>query len=72
MIQQCNARAICIFSLYRMSQRHPVYLQNTANSSNVKNYIAVVGRKRDDLDDKADYGEKLVIRCVQHGLSTCG
>jgi len=40
--------------------------------SNVKNYIALVGNKDDDLDEKCGYyGEKIVLRAQQLGLNTC-
>ena len=40
--------------------------------SGVKNYIALVGRKSPDLQEKAGYyGEKLVLRAQHLGLNTC-
>ncbi|WRS27566.1 nitroreductase family protein [Oscillospiraceae bacterium MB08-C2-2] len=40
--------------------------------SNVRNYIALVGKKSDTLDEKCGYyGEKVVLRAQQLGLSTC-
>ena len=73
MIQQCNHEGDMHFQLIQDEPKaFSSLLAKYGKFSNVKNYIAVVGRKRDDLDDKAGYyGEKLVIRCVQHGLSTC-
>jgi len=39
---------------------------------NVKNCIAIVGKKSKDLDEKAGYyGEKIVIKATQLGLNTC-
>lgn len=39
---------------------------------NVKNYIALVGEKGPDLEEKCGYwGEKLVLRAQQLGLNTC-
>lgn len=39
---------------------------------NVNNYIALVGEKTADLDEKAGYyGEKIVIRAQQLGLNSC-
>lgn len=38
----------------------------------VENYIALVGRKGADLDEKAGYyGEKLVLKAQELGLNTC-
>lgn len=40
--------------------------------SNVKNYIALVGEKGADLDEKSGYyGEKIVLEAQRLGLSTC-
>lgn len=39
---------------------------------NVKNYIALTGKKSDDLDEKCGYyGEKIVLKAQQLGLNTC-
>jgi len=39
---------------------------------NVKNYIAIVGNKSEDLDEKIGYyGEKIVLKATQLGLNTC-
>ena len=38
----------------------------------VENYIALVGKKSADLDEKAGYyGEKLVLKAQELGLNTC-
>lgn len=40
--------------------------------SGVENYIALVGKKEADLDEKAGYyGEKLVLKAQELGLNTC-
>lgn len=40
--------------------------------NNVKNYIALVGKKDDGLDEKCGYyGEKIVLKAQQLGLNTC-
>ena len=39
---------------------------------NAQNYIALVGKKADDLEEKCGYyGEKIVLRATQLGLHTC-
>lgn len=39
---------------------------------NVKNYIAIVGKKGRDLQEKSGYyGEKIVLKATQLGLNTC-
>lgn len=40
--------------------------------SGVKNYIALIGKKSADLDEKCGYyGEKVVLKAQQLGLNTC-
>ena len=40
--------------------------------SGVKNYIAIVGKKGSDVQEKCGYyGEKLVLLAAQLGLNTC-
>lgn len=40
--------------------------------SGVKNYIALVGKKSKDLDEKIGYyGEKIVLKAQEMGLNTC-
>lgn len=40
--------------------------------SGVRNYIALIGKKGADLDEKCGYyGEKLVLKAQQLGLNTC-
>lgn len=39
---------------------------------NVKNYIAIVGKKADDLQERCGYyGEKVVLKAAELGLNTC-
>jgi hypothetical protein len=39
---------------------------------NVKNYIALVGKKGKDLEEKCGYwGEKIVLCATQSGLASC-
>ena len=39
---------------------------------NVKNYIALVGKKNNELEEKCGfYGEKIVLKAQQLGLNTC-
>lgn len=40
--------------------------------NNVKNYIALVGKKGSDLEEKCGYyGQKIVLKAQQLGLNTC-
>lgn len=42
------------------------------NFSGVRNYIALIGKKSPDLDEKCGYyGEKVVLKAQQLGLNTC-
>ena len=39
---------------------------------NVRNYIALIGKKEESLEEKSGYyGEKIVLRAQQLGLNTC-
>jgi hypothetical protein len=43
-----------------------------ANFSGAKNFFVLVGKKGDDLEEKAGYyGERLVLKAQQLGLNTC-
>ena len=40
--------------------------------SGVRNYIALVGKNAEDLDERAGYyGERIVLKAQQLGLNTC-
>ncbi len=40
--------------------------------SNAKNYVVLIGKKSDDLDEKVGYyGEKVVLKATEMGLGTC-
>lgn len=40
--------------------------------SNVRNYVALIGKKDAALDEKIGYyGEKIALRAQQLGLNTC-
>lgn len=40
--------------------------------SNVRNYIGLIGKKEEDLDEKVGYyGERIVLKAQQLGLNTC-
>lgn len=48
------------------------FMAHYGKFSGVKNYIAVVGKKGSDLDEKCGYyGEKAVLYAQQLGLNTC-
>ena len=48
------------------------FMAHYGNFKGVSNYIALVGKKCKDLDEKCGYyGERLVLRAQQLGLHTC-
>lgn len=48
------------------------FMAHYGNFSGVTNYIAMIGKKGADLDEKCGYyGERLVLRAQQLGLNTC-
>ncbi|MGN0546466.1 MAG: nitroreductase family protein [Acutalibacteraceae bacterium] len=48
------------------------FMAHYGKFSGVTNYIALVGKKRKDLDEKCGYyGERLVLKAQQLGLNTC-
>lgn len=48
------------------------FMAHYGKFSGVKNYIALVGPKGSDLDEKCGYyGERLVLKAQQLGLNTC-
>ncbi len=48
------------------------FMSHYGKFKNVKNYIAIVGKKGSDLQEKAGYyGEKVVLKAAQLGLNTC-
>lgn len=48
------------------------FMAHYGKFSGVTNYIALVGKKSNDLDEKCGYfGERLVIKAQQSGLNTC-
>lgn len=48
------------------------FMAHYGKFSGVKNYIALVGKKTPDLDERLGYcGEKLVLKAQELGLNTC-
>ena len=47
-------------------------LGKMSSFKNVKNYVVIVGKKSEDLDEKIGYyGEKIVLKATQLGLNSC-
>ena len=48
------------------------FMAHYGSFKNVNNYIAIVGKKEKDFEEKSGYwGEKIVLKATQLGLSTC-
>lgn len=48
------------------------FMAHYGKFTGVRNYIALVGKKSDDLDERLGYyGEKLVLKAQELGLNTC-
>ena len=48
------------------------FMAHYGKFNNVKNYIAIVGKKSDDFQEKCGYyGEKVVLKAAELGLNTC-
>lgn len=48
------------------------FIAKYSKFKNVKNYIGMVGKKSDKLDETVGYfGERLVLKCQMLGLNTC-
>jgi len=48
------------------------FMAHYGNFSGVKNYIALIGKKSADLEERAGYyGERIVLKAGQLGLNTC-
>ena len=53
-------------------QAFSTFMAHYGSFKNVNNYIAIVGKKGKDFEEKCGYwGEKVVLKATQLGLSTC-
>ena len=72
-IEECNQESglniqLCLDEPKAFQSR----LARYGKFSNVRNYLALVGKNNSSLDEKCGYyGEKIVLRATQLGLSTC-
>lgn len=71
--EKCNAESgLNIQVIYDEPKCFDSMMAHYGKFSGCKNYIAVVGKKSKDLDEKAGYyGEKLVLKAQELGLNTC-
>lgn len=72
-INQCNAESGLHIQLVTEDvQAFNNFLAHYGKFENVQNYIALIGKKSKDLDEKIGYyGEQLVLYAQQLGLNTC-
>ena len=70
---ECNSESgLNIQIIYDELKCFDSFMAHYGKFSGCKNYIAVVGRKSKDFDEKAGYyGEKLVLKAQELGLNTC-
>lgn len=73
LIAQCNRESgLHIQLVTDEPQAFDGFMAHYGKFSGVKNYIALVGKKGSDLEEKCGYyGEKLVLLAQQLGLNTC-
>lgn len=73
LVKECNSESgLNIQIIYDEPKCFDSFMAHYGKFSGCKNYIAVVGKKGNDLDEKAGYyGEKLVLKAQELGLNTC-
>ena len=72
-IDQCNQESALHMQLVLDEPKgFDGFMAHYGKFSGVKNYIAVIGKKSPDLEEKCGYyGEKAVLKAQQLGLNTC-
>ena len=72
-IRQCNKEGGLHFQLVQNEPKaFDGFMAHYGKFSGVRNYIALIGPKGPDLDEKCGYyGERLVLLAQQMGLNTC-
>ena len=71
-IEECNAEGGLHIQLVTNETRAFTGLFSYGKFSGVENYIVMVGKKADDLDERVGYyGEQLVLLAQTLGLNTC-
>lgn len=73
MINECNRESgLNIQVIFDEPKCFDSMIAHYGKFSGVENYIALVGKKDDHLEEKAGYyGEKLVLKAQELGLNTC-
>lgn len=72
-IKECNRESGQHIQLVTdESEAFSGFMAHYGKFSGVKNYVALIGRKAPDLDEKLGYyGERIAIKAQQLGLNTC-
>ena len=71
-IEECNAEGGLHIQLVTNETRAFTGIFSYGKFSGVENYIVMVGKKADDLDERVGYyGEQLVLLAQTLGLNTC-
>lgn len=71
--RECNEQSgLHIQILYDEPKCFDSFMAHYGHFTGVTNYIAIVGKKGKELDEKAGYyGERLVLKAQELGLNTC-
>lgn len=72
-INECNSESgLNIQACFNEPNAFNSFMAHYGKFSNVTNYIAMVGKKTSELDEKCGYyGEKIVLKAQELGLNTC-
>lgn len=72
-IRECNAESgLNIQLVTNEPKAFDSFLAHYGKFSGVENYVALIGKKGSDLEEKCGYyGEKIVLKAQQLGLNTC-
>lgn len=72
-LRQCNQESgLHMQIVYNERNCFDSFMAHYGKFSGVSNYIAIVGKKGSDLEEKAGYyGEKIVLKAQELGLNTC-
>ncbi|MGN0467272.1 MAG: nitroreductase family protein [Acutalibacteraceae bacterium] len=72
-IEACNKESgLHIQLITNEPKAFDCFMAHYGKFSGVSNYIALIGKKSADLDEKCGYyGERLVLKAEQEGLNTC-
>lgn len=72
-IEQCNKESgLHMQLILNEPQAFGGFMAHYGKFSGVKNYIAMIGKKEDKLEEKCGYyGEKVVLKAQTLGLNTC-